>query len=520
MPYPVGMVTRTVTFPAFFSTGGSPVRAVVSVLSERSFVWDATGEVFLRYPVEAEGTGAPVNIVLPVPDQSGMSDGAGNAISGWTYTATYRLSGGTEPPEKTTFELPASGSPLVIDPDISAQVSGGIVNTFTPVQGEQGPPGPPGAGGTWGTITGTLTDQTDLYNELLGKASATHQHTMAGVTGLDAALAAKAPLTHTHAQADVTNLTSDLALKAPLASPAFTGNPTAPTPATSDNDTSVATTAMVQARLAQIVGGAPAGLDTLAEIATSINNDTAFSTTMTTALAGKAATAHTHAAADVTSGVFPIARLATGTPDGTKFVRDDGTLAVPAGGGGGVTPPFLFPRASGGLLSTAYASTGSSGASSTNYPSPIWVPKALTIDAFCFRIPTLEAGALVGVALYDSDADGHPTNRVALIEGVDCSTSGNKTAVLGATVDLSAGLYWAFLRTSSPGSVVRYQAVSPTLRTTLHAVDDGIYTPGATTRSVQVPTVGAYGATVATITAWSYGDPGSTAIPWIALRRA
>ena len=33
------------------------------------------------------------------------------------------------------------------------------------------------------------------------------------------------------------------------------------------------------------------------------------------------------------SGVLPIANMATGTPDGTKFVRDDGTLAVPAGGG-------------------------------------------------------------------------------------------------------------------------------------------------------------------------------------------
>jgi hypothetical protein len=39
-------------------------------------------------------------------------------------------------------------------------------------------------------------------------------------------------------------------------------------------------------------------------------------------------------AAAVTSGVFAIGRLATGTPDGTKFVRDDGTLAVPAGGSG------------------------------------------------------------------------------------------------------------------------------------------------------------------------------------------
>lgn len=34
------------------------------------------------------------------------------------------------------------------------------------------------------------------------------------------------------------------------------------------------------------------------------------------------------------TGVLPIANIATGTPDGTKFVRDDGTLAIPPGGGG------------------------------------------------------------------------------------------------------------------------------------------------------------------------------------------
>lgn len=49
---------------------------------------------------------------------------------------------------------------------------------------------------------------------------------------------------------------------------------------------------------------------------------------------------------DVT-GVLPIANIATGTPDGTKFVRDDGTLANPADGSGTVTsvdvsvPDFL-----------------------------------------------------------------------------------------------------------------------------------------------------------------------------------
>lgn len=40
------------------------------------------------------------------------------------------------------------------------------------------------------------------------------------------------------------------ALKAPLASPALTGNPTAPTPSQGDNDTSIATTAFVNAEIA------------------------------------------------------------------------------------------------------------------------------------------------------------------------------------------------------------------------------------------------------------------------------
>jgi len=68
------------------------------------------------------------------------------------------------------------------------------------------------------------------------------------------------PSTHSHPQSEVTNLVTDLAAKAPLASPALTGNPTAPTPTAGDNDTSVATTAFVvaaiTAALSAFAGGA------------------------------------------------------------------------------------------------------------------------------------------------------------------------------------------------------------------------------------------------------------------------
>ncbi len=51
-------------------------------------------------------------------------------------------------------------------------------------------------------------------------------------------------------------LAADLTTLAPLASPAFTGNPTAPTPSVSDNDTSIATTAFVMTQRGDIASGA------------------------------------------------------------------------------------------------------------------------------------------------------------------------------------------------------------------------------------------------------------------------
>jgi hypothetical protein len=74
---------------------------------------------------------------------------------------------------------------------------------------------------------------------------------------------------------------------APLASPALTGIPTAPTAAADTNTTQIATTAYVQTELTDLIGGAPGALDTLNELAAALADDASYSTTITTALAGK-----------------------------------------------------------------------------------------------------------------------------------------------------------------------------------------------------------------------------------------
>ena len=68
-------------------------------------------------------------------------------------------------------------------------------------------------------------------------------------------------------------------LKAPLVSPTFTGDPKAPTPATADNDTSIATTAFVKAQgYATLASPALTGNPT-APTPTTGDNDTSIATT-------------------------------------------------------------------------------------------------------------------------------------------------------------------------------------------------------------------------------------------------
>ncbi|MFP2424717.1 phage tail protein [Enterobacter ludwigii] len=79
---------------------------------------------------------------------------------------------------------------------------------------------------------------------------------------------------------------------APLFSPAFSGEATVPTQPEGTGNFVIANTAFVgkavEAAVSQILGGAPATLKTLAKLAAAMNNDPAFSSTITSALTLKA----------------------------------------------------------------------------------------------------------------------------------------------------------------------------------------------------------------------------------------
>lgn len=64
-------------------------------------------------------------------------------------------------------------------------------------------------------------------------------------------------------------------------------NSAATTQATTDDSTKVATTAYVQARIGEVIDSAPGALDTLNELAAAINDDSSFSSTVTTSLGEK-----------------------------------------------------------------------------------------------------------------------------------------------------------------------------------------------------------------------------------------
>ncbi len=123
--------------------------------------------------------------------------------------------------------------------------------------------------------------------------------------------------TNVHGIADTSLLvtttgTQTLASKT-LSSPELTGTPTAPTAANGTDTTQIATTEFVQNAIELVVGAAPSALDTLAEIAQSLNDDADLAGTLTTAISEKVAKSGDTMSGSLNMGTNKITSLGTPT---------------------------------------------------------------------------------------------------------------------------------------------------------------------------------------------------------------
>lgn len=254
-------------------------------------------------------------------------------------------------------------------------------------------------------------------------------------------------------------------------------------PLTSDAVADVAAIAAAAAA-AGVVDAAPGTLDTLNELAAALGDDPNYAATVTTALAGKAAksanlsdlanvtTARTNlglgTAATVntgtTSGTVPvlgtggrlaIARLASGTPDGTKFVRDDGTLAAPdVSGGGGGTLAYLARTAATDANYSINSSTNTD-VDATNLAITFTVPASGTVDVTLAGYYFIPAGLTGWWSLRSGSSNvAGSERRIA-----ETSFAGHQTVtirVTGLTPTASVTYKWAWRNSGGGTTLLRY----------------------------------------------------------------
>ena len=181
--------------------------------------------------------------------------------------------------------------------------------------------------------------------------------------------------------ASITANTADILLKAPIASPTFTGTPSAPTPATIDNSTKIATTEYVKANLSTVSAGTLTG------------------TTLASTITGSSLTS----VGTITSGVW------SGT-----------AIAIVNGGTGATSAVGALTNLGAEAVANKSTDITADAASTSKYPS------VKTIKDY---VDTRVASAAV--------ADGSLTN-VKLVNS--SSTLGSTTLTLGGTVTSVTGL--------------------------------------------------------------------------------
>jgi len=173
---------------------------------------------------------------------------------------------------------------------------------------------------------------------------------------------------------------------ATAATPAITSDGSTPSLSSGITAAEIKTLLGVTTDISAVVNGAPTGLDTLDEIAAAINDDTTFHTTVTNALAAKAALA---SPAFTGAPTAPTAGASTNTTQlattafvqqeiGTPFVKTDLSVTTGSASGGG----SLSYNNSTGVFSFTPAGTGFSGVFSDLSSKPTTISGYGITDAF------------------------------------------------------------------------------------------------------------------------------------------
>ena len=218
MTLPAGLPLVTVTTGPHTDFRGVPYSGTIEVTPSTPVIWSATGAVLLDGAVTAtiDAAGA-ASIQLPATDASGLT------VLNFTYTVRFNL--------KSASGEVAEILPLIIQlPQAVPTVDLDLLATITSSAGIQvGLPSVISVAGLSGAPTAAA------LKTALGLGTAAYVAT----TAFDPAGAAAAAVVGLAA----------------LASPALTGNPTAPTAAPGTNTTQLASTAFVAAALAALDGG-------------------------------------------------------------------------------------------------------------------------------------------------------------------------------------------------------------------------------------------------------------------------
>lgn len=126
MGLPVGVATCTLTFGSALDWAGGDLSITAQVTPTHDLVWAATGQPLLSFPLSVQAAaGVPGQVVLPVTDQTGFLDSAGDAFTGWAYSITLTFRGATGMKSVTKAVQPITGQ-SVIDLDL---VPSGSVTT-------------------------------------------------------------------------------------------------------------------------------------------------------------------------------------------------------------------------------------------------------------------------------------------------------------------------------------------------------------------------------------------------------